>query len=214
MSETIMALAATALARAKYPPTADHIEGPFYRQGAPFSEDIYPQDSKGPILHFGGKVVDTDLNLLADIPVEFWHANDEGRYDNDDPDHHPAPNFFFCRGRSTTAKDGTFKFRTVLPGNYPIGPEVFRVKHIHFKFYPLGYEPLTTEVVLLPDKYAEADKFFKIPLGTQLEPLPKENNRDAYRAYFNFVMMRLPPRPTPYTGYALKAAFLSLSERH
>lgn len=211
MSVSIKALADSALVGVSYPPTVDHIEGPFYRQGVPFTDDIYPPKSKGPILHFYGKVTDTDLKPLPGEIVEFWHANDKGRYDNDDPAHPPAQNFFFCRGKQKTAKEGTFKFRTVRPGNYPIGPNVFRAKHIHFKVYPLGYEPLTTEVVLLPDEHAEKDKFFKIPLGTQLESLPKQNGREAYRAYFNFLMLRLPPQGTPYVGYALKAAYLSIS---
>jgi protocatechuate 3,4-dioxygenase beta subunit len=203
-------LAATAIAGAQFPPTPDHIEGPFYGQGVPEGNDLYR--GTGKILRFHGGVTDTELKPLSNVEVEFWHANEEGRYDNDDPANLPAPNTFFCRGKWKTQSDGSFRFRTVLPGNYPIGPNVFRAKHIHFKIYPLGYEPLTTEVVLLPDEYAERDKFFKIPLGTQLEGLPPEQGKQALRAYFNFILMPLAPRPSPYVGYAMKAAYLSLPE--
>jgi hydroxyquinol 1,2-dioxygenase len=210
----IKAIAASALSGVKYPPTVDHIEGPFYRKDAPITNRIYPKGSKGEHLHFRGKVTDTDLKPVKNCPVEFWHANEKGRYDNDDPSHLPqGQGDYFCRGEWHTEPDGTFEFWTVLPGNYPIGPNVFRAKHIHFKFYPLGYEPLTTEVVLLPDEYAEKDKFFTVQLGTQLEPQPRQNGRPAWRAYFNFILLELEPQPTPKVGYALQAANLGFTER-
>jgi protocatechuate 3,4-dioxygenase beta subunit len=184
-------------------PTDDHVEGPFYRPGAPESTDLYPKDSKGPILHFRGRVTDTNLVPLPGIHVEIWHADDAGRYDNDNPASLPPPTFFQCRGRLTTASDGTFKVRTVVPGNYRVDPESdwVRVKHLHFKVYGLGFVPLTTEIELLPDRYAPTDQLFDPKLAAQLENLPREDDRDAYHAYFNFVIVRISP-----IAYARQAA--------
>lgn len=198
-------------------PTDIHVEGPFYRPNAPASCDLYPSDSHGPVLWFRGTVCDIDLDPVPDATIEVWHADERGRYDNDDPENLPPPQEFRCRGIMQADENGLFEFRTVRPANYKVDPnsDWVRVKHVHFKVYKLGYQPLTTEIALLPDEHARpatnddgspdklGDALFDPKLAAYLEPCPDENGRQAFRAYFNFLLMKIAPR-----GYAVHAARL------
>ena len=50
------------------------------------------------------------------------------------------PNFGGC-GRTITREDGSYEFRTVLPGPYPWpnGPNDWRPAHIHFSLFGAGF---------------------------------------------------------------------------
>ena len=183
--------------------TDDHVEGPFYRPGAPDLTDIYPTDSHGSILYFEGSIVDTDCKRLSATTIEIWHADDLGHYDNDDPGHPPAPGFFRCRARIKATFDGQFKIRAVLPANYKPDPSQawVRVKHLHFKFFGESMQPLTTEIALLPDGYTATDVLYNPNLAAALEESSEENNRRVFRAVFNFVLRKISS-----TGYVLAAA--------
>lgn len=185
-------------------PTPEHVEGPYYRPDAPSAVDIYPPDSAGSVLWFSGKVLDMYCKPLAGALVEVWQADDEGNYDNDDPDNPPAPDCFRCRGRLVSGADGTFNLRTVLPDNYavPTGegePPWIRVKHIHFKLHASGFQSLTTEISLLPDKYRDADPLFNPDLATLVVPrADKVGDKEECEAAFDFVLRRVSA-----AGYAL-----------
>jgi catechol 1,2-dioxygenase len=187
-------------------PTEDHVEGPYYRPGAPPLTDLYPADSHGPVLHFEGSVTDTQCKPVHGVTGEIWQADELGRYDNDDPAHPPAPNYFRCRAKFAISPDGSFRLRTVLPANYTVddtdGPWT-RVKHLHFKFYAHGHQPFTTEIELLPDDYRKDDKLYNPHLAVHLQSAGEENGRPAFRAHFAFVL-----KPVSKKGYALAAARL------
>lgn len=177
------------------PLTDFQAEGPFFRDGAPFIDDLYPADSNGPVLLFSGTVRNADCEPLKNALVHVWHADETGGYDNDDPKNPPAPNFFRCRARLHTDGNGAFSFRCVLPANYkpiPDNPWV-RVKHIHFKFFAEGYQPLTTEVDLEPDDYLETD-FWRKGHGSLLAHLEEVrepgNPKSFFRTSFDFVLNR------------------------
>lgn len=185
-------------------PTASHDQGPFYRPGAPQLMDLYPADSHGRVLYFHGSVTDTNCQPLAGATGEIWQADELGRYDNDDRTPPPAPTHFRCRASFVVDNDGTFRLRTVLPENYsvcegPSGPWK-RVKHLHFKLYAPGYQPLTTEVALLPDEYT-SDWLFVPSLAAELESIGEENGRPAFDARYGFVLS-----PVSATGYVIAAA--------
>jgi protocatechuate 3,4-dioxygenase beta subunit/pimeloyl-ACP methyl ester carboxylesterase len=185
-------------------PTADHDEGPYYRPGAPQMTDLYPTRSNGRVLYFHGSVTDTNCQPLSGATGEIWQADERGHYDNDDPGRPPDPTCFRCRASFVVASDGTFRLRTVLPENYsvcdPSGPWK-RVKHLHFKFYAPGFQPLTTEIALLPDEYIASDLLFCRSLVAELQSIGEENGRAAFKAQFRFVL-----KATSSTGYVLAAA--------
>ncbi|MGH4014879.1 MAG: S8 family serine peptidase [Pseudonocardiaceae bacterium] len=187
-----------------------HDEGPFYREGAPFTNDLYPEDSTGPVLHFRGTVSDTDCTRLAGVTIHVWHADYGGRYDNDDSSNPPAPDFFRCRARMISDADGVFELRTVLPANYqpdPVGlPEWTRVRHLHFKFFLQGFAPHTTEVCFEPDDYLESDFWLNRDLVTHLTKVPDGDDANvSFRAGFDFTL-----KPISARGYVDRAIQLGL----
>lgn len=176
------------------PVTEVHSEGPFYREGAPFTNDLYPGDSTGPVLYFRGTVSDTDCNRLSGVTVHVWHADEYGGgYDNQDPTNPPPPDFFRCRARMTSDEEGVFEFRTVLPANYrsdPVRmPQWWRVRHLHFKLFLEGFEPYTTELCFEPDDYLATDFWVKPELVIRLEEVRDGDGSAPYfRAGFDFVL--------------------------
>jgi protocatechuate 3,4-dioxygenase beta subunit len=192
------------LSETRCKPTDHHVTGPFYRPGAPLLTDLYPADNTGPVLYFDATVTDSDCKFVPAVLVEVWQADDRGNYDNGDPQHPPAPDFFRCRGKFTSLEDGTFRIRTVLPANYKVDdPEQSwtRVKHLHFKLHAAGFQPLTTEIELLPDEYSKNDPLFNPGLAVELQKLPGERGREAFRVNFGFVLSRISS-----SGYLIAAA--------
>src|SRR5687768_6405392 len=77
--------------------TADNIEGPFYKPGAPHRAVLAGPDADGERLVLGGTVRTTSCEPLANATLDIWHANARGDYDNEG---------FGFRGRITTDKLG------------------------------------------------------------------------------------------------------------
>jgi protocatechuate 3,4-dioxygenase beta subunit len=117
----------------------------------------------------------TDLNgkPLAGVPVDVWHADDDGFYDSQKPSY--ATQGPSSRARFVTDADGKFFFRTILPCSYPIptdGPvgemilqtrrHPMRPAHVHFLVNAPGYEPLITHVFIDGDKYLDTDVVFGV----------------------------------------------------
>jgi len=187
-------------------PTDDHVEGPYYRPGAPPLTDLYPPDSRGSVLHFEGTVSDIHCRPVHGVSGEIWQCDEKGRYDNQDPAHQPAPDYFRLRARFAIGPDGTFRLRTVLPANYTVddpGGNWTRVKHLHFKFFAHGHQPFTTEIELLPDRHTRSDKLYNPHLAAHLEEAGEEKGLPAYRACYDFVL-----KPVSMKGYALAAGRL------
>jgi catechol 1,2-dioxygenase len=184
--------------------------GPFYREGAPFTNDLYPEDATGPVLYFRGTVSDTDCNRLSGVTVHVWHADDVGGYDNDDPDNLPPPDFFRCRARMTSDEEGVFEFRALRPGNYqpdPIGrPYWTRARHLHFMLILLGFEPYITEICFEPDDFLATDFWATRELVTHLEEVRDGDGSVPYfRAGFDFVL-----KPVSKRGYLDEAFGLGM----
>src|SRR2546430_11730923 len=105
------------------------------------------------------RVTDLKGTPLAGVPVDVWHADDDGFYDSQKPTYETqGPS---SRARFITDSDGRFFFRTILPCSYPIpvdGPvgemihytkrPALRPAHVHFLVAAPGYEPLITHVFI------------------------------------------------------------------
>ena len=78
---------------------------------------------------------------LRDL-LEVWQANAGGRYRHVREGYVAAldPNFGGC-GRVITDVDGSYEFRTIMPGAYPWpnGPNDWRPAHIHFSVFGAGF---------------------------------------------------------------------------
>mgnify|MGYP000418678990 CR=1 FL=1 len=89
-----------------------------------------------------GHLLDESARPVPGALVEFWQANAGGRYRHV-KDGYTAPldpNFGGC-GRTITAEDGSYAFRTVKPGPYPWpnGANDWRPAHIHFSVFGHGF---------------------------------------------------------------------------
>ncbi len=100
--------------------TETTVLGPFYvgeHKPMPHGADISP-DLTGERMFVQSRVTDLKGKPLAGVPVDVWHADDDGYYDSQKPDYETAgPS---SRARFVTDADGRFFFRTILPCSYPI----------------------------------------------------------------------------------------------
>jgi hydroxyquinol 1,2-dioxygenase len=100
--------------------TETTVLGPFYvgeHKAMPHGSDI-SSDLEGERMFVQSRVTDLAGKPLADVPVDVWHADDDGYYDSQRPTYETTgPS---SRARFVTDADGRFFFRTILPCSYPI----------------------------------------------------------------------------------------------
>ena len=172
--------------RAREGATETTVLGPFYvgeHKVMPHGADISANLS-GDRMFVQGRVTDLSGKPLANVPVDVWHADDDGWYDSQKPEYETqGPS---SRGRFITDADGRFFFRTILPCSYPIptdGPvgqmildlrrHPMRPAHVHFLVNAAGHEPLVTHVFVEGDKYIDSDVVF----GVKQELISKVEKR-------------------------------------
>ena len=110
-------------------------------------------------LLLNGTVRDTNCNKVDNIVVDAWQADPYGYYweENGWDKRHKrrlgetSNRFRYnCRAHHTTARDGTFRFTTLLPGHY-----LRRPRHIHVRLHGNNlYEEVVTQIYFNGDPYA------------------------------------------------------------
>jgi protocatechuate 3,4-dioxygenase beta subunit len=100
------------------------------------------QNAIGPRIIVHGRVLDENGRGVPGALLEFWQANAGGRYRHKNEGYLASldPNFGGC-GRTITADDGSYEFRTIQPGPYPWpnGMNDWRPAHIHFSIFGHGF---------------------------------------------------------------------------
>jgi len=162
--------------RDRHGATETTVLGPFYvgeHKVTPDGTDISPRNLTGEKMFVQSCVTDIEGKPLAGVPVDVWHADDDGLYDSQKPNYDAVgPS---ARARFVTGSDGRFFFRTILPCSYPIptdgpvgemiaqtGRHAMRPAHVHFLVNAKGYEPLITHVFIGGDKYLDSDVVFGV----------------------------------------------------
>lgn len=106
-----------------------------------------------------GRVLDERGLPVPNVLLEFWQANAGGRYRHKKETYIAPldPNFGGC-GRTITAEDGSYSFRTIRPGPYPWpnGVNDWRPAHIHFSVFGQGFAQR-----LITQMYFEGDPLIK-----------------------------------------------------
>jgi protocatechuate 3,4-dioxygenase, beta subunit len=129
-------------------------EGPFFPVAEHPDLDLdltrvtgHAQRAQGRVVLVRGQVRDLDCAPLPGAVIEVWQACASGRYDHP-LDDNPAPldPDFQYTGRITADAGGQYRFRTIKPGAYPIGPSLRRPPHIHFKVMAAGRGTLVTQM--------------------------------------------------------------------
>lgn len=151
----------------KIPQTETELTGPTFDHSdlSPLDHDLIlnyaaaGQMAQGPRIIVHGKLLDEDARPVPGKLIEVWQANAGGRYRHV-KDGYLAPlddNFGGC-GRCLTQEDGSYSFRTVLPGPYPWpnGGNNWRPAHIHFSVFGDGFaQRLITQMYFEGDPHIE-----------------------------------------------------------
>lgn len=124
------------LARAATPAcggaTETQTEGPYFKPRSPLRASLVEPGLGGERLHLTGQVLTRSCRPVPGALLEFWQADDRGRYDNSG---------FRLRGHQIADADGRFDLATIVPGAYP-----GRTRHIHVKVAAPGRPALTTQL--------------------------------------------------------------------
>jgi protocatechuate 3,4-dioxygenase beta subunit len=112
-------------------------------------------------------VTSTTGQPICGAVVDVWHANGQGRYENQDPDNQPEHNL---RGRFVTDAHGRFALSSVRPAGYALpddgpvgrlarrlGLSLDRPAHLHFAVTAPGYRPLVTAIFDSSDRAIDRD---------------------------------------------------------
>jgi protocatechuate 3,4-dioxygenase beta subunit len=100
--------------------------------------------AKGEILNLSGTVVNTSGEPQQNVTVEIWQTDPQGRYKHpgDSTPGDRDPHFQYW-GAAVTDRDGSFFFKTIVPGAYYPRPA-----HIHYKIWRDGKLLLTSQIYL------------------------------------------------------------------
>ena len=94
-----------------------------------------------------GFVLTRACKPLAGALLDFWQADDKGRYDNSG---------FRLRGHQFTDAEGRYRLRSIVPGLYP-----GRTRHIHVKVQPRDGRVLTTQLYFPGEAKNRSDGLFR-----------------------------------------------------
>ena len=149
--------------------TPREVEGPFYPITPQKDKDADLTKvegrngiAKGEIIEVSGQVFDQHGNPIEDVTIDLWQANSFGKY------HHPHDNSeapidenFQSWAILQSGTQGKFKFKTVIPGAYPVGANSQRTPHIHFKIGKNGYVSLLTQMYFPNHPLNQKDGLFR-----------------------------------------------------
>ncbi len=106
--------------------------GPFYTPDSPQRTSLREPGIAGTPIVVSGSVLTTDCKPVAGALVDFWHADDRGRYDNAG---------YKCRGHQFTDAQGRYRLESIVPGVY-----TGRTRHFHVKVQAPHRRVLTTQL--------------------------------------------------------------------
>ena len=148
-------------------PTPADIEGPFYKAGAPARASLAEPGSKAEKLVLTGVVRSAGCKPLANVKLDFWHADAGGEYD------HAGSRY---RGIVTSDAEGRYRLETNLPPPY-----MGRPRHIHVKLHAPGARVLTTQLYF-PGESRGADRALVVKM---------ERREGAQFAEFDFFLAEI-----------------------
>jgi len=163
-------------------PTEPNPRGPFYLPGAPFREVLAEGNEPGRRIEVSGRgLAPPDCRPVPGAVLDVWHASAAGVYYNLEGVADRAT--FRLRGKVKADDEGRYLFRTVLPGHYPVGLELYRPRHLHVIASAPGHPPLTTQVYFSGDPYLSGDPLVRQGLVADLG-----SRRGADSVSFDFIL--------------------------
>ena len=128
-------------------PSPRQTEGPFFKPSSPQRVTLIEAGTRAPRIVVSGRVLSRDCQPLPGALVDFWHADEEGDYDNQG---------FRYRGHQFTDAEGRWRLETIVPAVYP-----GRTRHIHVKVQPAGGRLLTTQLYFPHEPENPRDGLFR-----------------------------------------------------
>ena len=126
--------------------TGSDVKGPFYEEGAPFTNQLADAEEVGVRIRIEGTVYEPDCTTpIPGALLDIWQADNEGEY-------HSAEEEYRLRGQILADDDGRYAFESILPGRYAMSGS-FRPAHIHFTISKPGFVPVTTQMYFEGDPY-------------------------------------------------------------
>jgi hydroxyquinol 1,2-dioxygenase len=172
--------------------TESTVFGPFYRQGArelPMGASI-SLDGRGEPTVVSGRVLSTDGTPIADALLDVWETDENGLYEQQDPEQ-PDMNL---RGKFRTDSEGHYCFVGIKPVSYAIpndgpvgqllralGRHPFRPAHIHLLVSAQGFAPVTTHLFVKGDPYLDSDAVFGTKDSLVVDFVRCDNAEEAAR---------------------------------
>jgi protocatechuate 3,4-dioxygenase beta subunit len=151
--------------------TPSAVLGPFYVDNPPsfpLGADI-SAGLAGTPLWTDVRVVDLSGGSVAGATVDVWQSNEDGFYDVQ------LTTGTALRARFTSDADGSVRFWSILPSEYPIpddgpvgqllaatGRHPYRAPHLHFLIQAPGYHQLITQLFVAGGAYLDSDTVFGV----------------------------------------------------
>ena len=151
--------------------TLEQTEGPFYTPDTPERTSLLEPGITGTKLTVTGYVYSTACAPIRGALLDFWHADDNGVYDNEG---------FRLRGHQFADEDGRFELETILPGLY-----TGRTRHIHVKVQAPNQPVLTTQLYFPDEPGNESDGIFHPDLVLDMQ---QTDDEDGQLGFFTFVL--------------------------
>jgi len=166
-------------------------EGPFYpvtRQQDIDNDLVHVKGrtgtAKGTLLNLSGQVVNTRGEAQQNLIIEIWQTDPQGRYKHpgDTKPGERDPNFQYW-GAARTGPDGSFFFKTIVPGAYEPRPA-----HIHYKVLKEGKVLLTSQIYFLQP--SERDRLPSMTPGIDLQTadLKPAATAGEFKTFFRIVL--------------------------
>lgn len=150
-------------------PTPAQTEGPYFTPDSPERTSLLEAGVTGTRLVITGGVLTTGCQPVDRALLDFWQADDAGRYDNVG---------YRLRGHQFTDARGRYTLETIVPGLYP-----GRTRHIHVKVQAPGQPVLTTQLYFPGEPANAADRLFDSALR-----VAEQSAADGRAASFDFVL--------------------------
>jgi protocatechuate 3,4-dioxygenase beta subunit len=130
--------------------TLRQTEGPFFKPSSPERVELLETGMPGQPIELVGFVLSRACKPHAGALLDFWQADDKGRYDNSG---------FRLRGHQFCDAEGRYRLRSIVPGVY-----TGRTRHIHVKVQPRGGRVLTTQLYFPGEPQNRSDGLFRSEL--------------------------------------------------
>ncbi len=143
--------------------------GPFYTPNSPLRTSLIEPGISGTKIILTGVVLTTQGKPVANALVDFWHANENGEYDN---------RGFKLRGHQFTDAEGKYRLETIVPGAYP-----GRTRHFHVRVQAPNQGILTTQLYFPDEPRNKSDRLFNPALLMKVK-----NAGEQKAASFDFIL--------------------------